>query len=113
MELKVGRKAKAYLFQIFCKAKDRTQRVNKSCNPKVAHAFIGENFERDFMEYGIWDMNEWMVWKCYSSGVEVFACGGGVYVILDHESMKNNSQRSQHLTKLKVIQVACNKVVSL
>ena len=32
VELKVGRKAKAYLFQIFCKAKDRTQRVNKSYN---------------------------------------------------------------------------------
>ena len=41
--------------------------------------------------------------------VEVFACGGGVYVILDHESMKNNSQRSQHLTKLKKIQAACIK----
>ena len=41
--------------------------------------------------------------------VEVFACGGGVYVILDHESMKNNSQRSQNLTKLKKIQAACEK----
>ena len=51
---------------------------------------------REFWEklYGAWnikeDRNEWLVWKCYSSGVEVFACGvfacgGGVYVILDHE----------------------------
>ena len=47
------------------------------------------------------------------SGVEVFACGGGVYVILDHESMKRNSQRSQNLTKLKKIQVACRTVISL
>ena len=38
-----------------------------------------------------------------------FACGGGVYVILDHESMKRNSQRSQNLTKLNKIQVACKK----
>ena len=74
---------------------------------------------REFWErlYGVWnikeDMNEWMVWKCYPSGVEVLTYGGGVYVILDYESMKRNSQRSQHLTKLKVIQVACNKVVSL
>ena len=51
---------------------------------------------REFWEklYGAWnikeDRNEWLVWKCYSSSVEVFACGvfacgGGVYVILDHE----------------------------
>ena len=53
------------------------------------------------------DMNEWMVWKCYPSGMEVLACGGGVYVMLDHESMKGNSQRSQNLTKLKMIQAAC------
>ena len=63
--------------------------------------------------YGIWnikeDMNEWMVWKCYPSGVEVLAYGGGVYVILDHESMKRNSQRSQNLTKLKMIQAACKR----
>ena len=52
-------------------------------------------------------MNEWMVWKCYPFSVEVFACEGGVYVILDHESMKHNSQRSQNLTKLKKIQAAC------
>ena len=32
VELKVGRKTKAYLFQIFCKVKDRTQRVSKSYN---------------------------------------------------------------------------------
>ena len=32
VELKVGRKTKAYFFQIFCKAKDRTQRVSKSYN---------------------------------------------------------------------------------
>ena len=32
MELKVGKKTKAYLFQIFCKVKDRTQRVSKSYN---------------------------------------------------------------------------------
>src|SRR6185369_15677081 len=32
VELKVGRKTKAYLSQIFCKVKDRTQRVNKSYN---------------------------------------------------------------------------------
>ena len=59
------------------------------------------------------DMNEWMVWKCYPSGVEVLACGGGVYVILDHESMKRNSQRSQNLAKLKTTQAAYNKMVSL
>ena len=41
--------------------------------------------------------------------MEVFACGGGVYVILDHESMKRNSQRSQNLTKLNKIQAACKK----
>ena len=52
-------------------------------------------------------MNEWMVWKCCPFGEEVLAYGGGVYVILDHESMKRNSQRSQNLTKLKKIQVAC------
>ena len=55
------------------------------------------------------DMNEWMVWKCYPSGVEVLAYGGGVYVILDHESMKRNSQRLQNLTKLKMIQAACKR----
>ena len=32
VKLKEERKDKAYLFQIFCKAKDRTQRVNKSYN---------------------------------------------------------------------------------
>ena len=32
VELKVGRKTKAYLYQIFCKVKDRTQRVSKSYN---------------------------------------------------------------------------------
>ena len=32
VELKVGRKTKAYLFQIFCKVKVRTQRVRKSYN---------------------------------------------------------------------------------
>ena len=32
VELKVGRKTKAYLFQIFCKVKDPTQRVSKSYN---------------------------------------------------------------------------------
>ena len=67
--------------------------------------------------YGIWnikeDMSEWMVWNCYPSGVEVLACGGGVYVILDHERMTRNSQRSQNLTKLKKTQVACRKVISL
>ena len=75
----------------------------------IAHALTRKNFWERL--YGIWnikeDMNEWMVWKCYSSSVEVFACGGGVYVIVDHESMKRNSQRSQNLTKLKKIQAAC------
>jgi len=75
----------------------------------IAHALTRKKFWERL--YGIWnikeDMNEWMVWKCYSSSVEVFACGGGVYVILDHESMKRNSQRSQNLTKLKKIQAAC------
>jgi len=114
VELKVGRKTKAYLFQIFCKVKDLTQRVSKSYNHDrevhvcgyvvdeveskrircsmilslpsnilgmanfliilhgpscihfifvglhvpllffqyIAHALIGENFGRDFMEYG-------------------------------------------------------------
>ena len=32
VELKVGRKTKAYSSQIFCKVKDRTQRVSKSYN---------------------------------------------------------------------------------
>ena len=32
VELKVGRTTKAYLFQIFCKVKDLTQRVSKSYN---------------------------------------------------------------------------------
>ena len=79
----------------------------------IAHAFIGENFERDFMEYGIWDMNEWMVWKCYPSGVEVLAYGGGMYMILDHDIMKINSQRSQNLAMHKMIQAACKRIVSL
>ena len=74
-----------------------------------AHALTRKKFWERL--YGIWnikeDMNEWMVWKCYSSSVEVFACGGGVYVILDHESMKHSSQRSQNLTNLKKIQAAC------
>ena len=48
--------------------------------------------------------------KILSSGVDDLASGGGVYVILDNESMKNNSQRSQNLTKLKKIQSACIKV---
>jgi len=81
----------------------------------IAHALIGENYGRDF--YGARNIkegrNEWMVWKCYPSGVEVLAYGGGVYVILDHESMKRNSQRSQNLTKLKTTQAAYNKMVSL
>jgi len=67
----------------------------------IAHAFAGENFGKRL--YDIWnikkDMHEWMVWKCYSSGVEVLANGGGVYMILDHESMKRNSQRSQKFGK--------------
>ena len=81
----------------------------------IHSSLIGENFGRDF--YGSRNIkegrNEWMVWKCYPSGVEVLACGGGVYVILDHESIKRNSQRSQNLTKLKTTQVAYNKMVSL
>ena len=81
----------------------------------IAHALIGENFGRDF--YGARNIkegkNEWMVWKCYPSGVEVLACGSGVYVILDHESMKRNSQRSQNFAKLKMIQAACTWIVSL
>ena len=32
VDLKVGRNTKAYLFQIFCKVKDQTQRVSKSYN---------------------------------------------------------------------------------
>ena len=32
VELKAGRKTKAYLFRIFCKVKDQTQRVSKSYN---------------------------------------------------------------------------------
>ena len=56
-------------------------------------------------------MHEWMVWKCYSSNVEVFACKSGVYVIHDHESMKRNSQGSQNLTKLNKIQAACRNDV--
>ena len=32
-----------------------------------------------------------------------------MYVILDHESMKSNSQGSQNLTKLKMTQAACKK----
>ena len=55
------------------------------------------------------DMNEWMVWKCYPSGVEVLAYEGGVYVIFDHESIKRNSKRSQNLTKLKMIQESCKR----
>ena len=35
VELKVGRKTKAYLFQIFCKVKDRIQRVSKSYNHDI------------------------------------------------------------------------------
>jgi len=58
-------------------------------------------------------MNEWMVWKCHPSDVEVLACGCGVYVILDDESMKKNSQGSQNLTKLKMTQAACKQIVSL
>ena len=37
-----------------------------------------------------------------SSGVEDLACEGGVYMVLDHESMKRNSQRSQNLAKLRM-----------
>ena len=52
----------------------------------IAHALIRENFWERL--YGTWnikeDMNEWMVWKCYPSGVEVLAYGDGVCVILDH-----------------------------
>ena len=48
-----------------------------------------------------------------SSGVEVLASGGGVYVILDHKSMKKNSQRSQNLAKLKMILAARIWIVSL
>ena len=59
------------------------------------------------------DMNEWMVWKCYPSGVEVLAYGGGVYMILDHDIMKINSQRSQNLAMHKMIQAACKRIVSL
>ena len=59
------------------------------------------------------DMNEWMVWKCYSSNVEVFACKSGVYVILDHESMTRNSKGSLNLAKFKMIQAACKWIVSL
>ena len=32
VDLKAGRKTKACLFRIFCKVKDRTQRVSKSYN---------------------------------------------------------------------------------
>jgi len=187
VELKAGRKTKACLFRIFCKVKDRTQRVSKSynhdqevhvceyvvdgvkskrvgcsmilslpsyilgmanflifawtfmcpffswtfmCPPFFSWAFMGPllfsfslhsscPYWREFWEklYGVWnikkDRNEWMVWKCYFSSVEVLACGGGVYVILDHESMKSNSLRSQNLTKLKMTQAACKKIVSL
>ena len=81
----------------------------------ITHAFIEENFGRDF--YGARNIkegrNEWMVWKCYPSGVEVLAYEGGVYVIFDHESMKRNSQRSQNLTNLKTTQATYNKMVSL
>ena len=137
VELKVGRKTKAYLFQIFCKVKVRTQRVSKSYNhDREVHVcgYVVDGVEskrircsmiwslpsnvlgmanflifawtfmcptffsihssfpywREFWERlcGVWnikeDMNEWMVWKCYPSGVEVLAYGGGVCVILDH-----------------------------
>ena len=43
--------------------------------------------------------------------MEVLVCGGGVYLILDHESMKSNSQGSQNLTKLNKIQAACRNDV--
>ena len=59
------------------------------------------------------NMNEWMVWKCYPSGVGGLAYKSGVYVTLDHESMKRNSQRSQNFAKLKMIQAACTWIVSL
>ena len=55
--------------------------------------------------------NKWIVWKCYPSSVEVLANGGSVYMILDNESMKRNSQRSQNLAKLKMIQAACKRIV--
>ena len=51
--------------------------------------------------------------RMLSSGVEDLASGDGVYVILDHESMKSNSQRLQNLTKLKMTQETCRKIVSL
>ena len=51
--------------------------------------------------------------KILSSGVDDLASGGGVYVILDHESMKRNSQRSLNLAKLKMIKAACKWIVSL
>ena len=38
-----------------------------------------------------------------SSGVEDLASEGGVYMILDYESMKRNSQRSQNLAKLNMM----------
>ena len=65
--------------------------------------------------YRMWSIkgNKWIVWKCYPSSVEVLANGDSVYVVLDHESMKRNSQRSQNLAKLKMIQAACIWIVSL
>ena len=65
--------------------------------------------------YRMWSIkgNKWIVWKCYPSSVEVLANGGSVYVVLDHESRKRNSQRSQNFAKLKMIQAACIWIVSL
>ena len=65
--------------------------------------------------YRMWSIkgNKWIVWKCYPSSVEVLANGGSVYMILDNESMKRDSQTSQNLAKLKMIQAACIWIVSL
>ena len=51
--------------------------------------------------------------KLLSSSVEDLASKGGMYVILDHESMKSNSQGSHNLTKLKKTQAACIKDIYL
>jgi len=54
--------------------------------------------------------NKWIVWKCYPSSVEVLANGGSVYVVLDHESRKRNSRRSENLAKLKMMQQHVNRL---
>ena len=38
-----------------------------------------------------------------SSGVEDSTSEGGVYMILNHKSMKRNSQRTQNVANLKMI----------